>query len=556
MVRYISLLLFIGLVFSVSNAQEWQPSFVAGNLDVNGSFMGGSEILHLVTHKDKLFASVGYWEDENNIWYGGNDFNLGWAQIIRLDNADDIWEVDFDLGLSHLRPEILKEVIFTKDYYGNPLDTPDTLLMVGSYSPNFLSGYVTASIFIRNDENGEWDQIVVHEGGFPAGENYSMRDIELYTDQITGIEHLIISVGTKGIFTGKYNPNLDSKIEFDLNPEIGPLSIRPLGITIANNSLYFSSGNKIFRRNDGQNPTYDVVHDFIDLGSNINSAVGGIRGLSTISIPSGLYDSMLLMWCPNGQSQGTIFRLDPNGSQGFDRVYEAKISLLVEDYLPGVTVTYLLGAYNEFYPFSDPINNEAYHVIGIESLLQGENYPTWNGFYSGAIFVLRDSSAQYELEEINGPIDFEDNPLVAIRCYVTTPFENENAMYFGGFDPNSYSSTNNAWIYKKIWNNLDLYEKDPALVTDFIIHQNYPNPFNPVTTLRYDLHQDALVNITVYDMMGRVVNNLVSSQQNAGYKCIQWNATNDADQPVSAGLYLYTIQAGDFRQIKKMVLLK
>jgi hypothetical protein len=193
----------------------------------------------------------------------------------------------FDLGLSHLRPEILKEVIFTKDYYGNPLDTPDTLLMVGAYSPNFLSGSVTASIFIRNDENGEWDQIVVHEGGFPAGENYSMRDIELYTDQITGIEHLIISVGTKGIFSGKYNPDLDSKIELDLNPEIGPLSIRPLGITIANNSLYFSSGNKIFRRNDGQNPTYDVVHDFLDLGTNINSAVGGIRGLSTIAIPFG-----------------------------------------------------------------------------------------------------------------------------------------------------------------------------------------------------------------------------------------------------------------------------
>ena len=52
MVRYLSLLLFIGFVFSVSNAQEWQPSFVAGNLDVNGSFIGGSEILHLVTHKD------------------------------------------------------------------------------------------------------------------------------------------------------------------------------------------------------------------------------------------------------------------------------------------------------------------------------------------------------------------------------------------------------------------------------------------------------------------------------------------------------------------------
>jgi len=89
-----------------------------------------------------------------------------------------------------------------------------------------------------------------------------------------------------------------------------------------------------------------------------------------------------------------------------------------------------------------------------------------------------------------------------------------------------------------------------------ILHHNYPNPFNPVTSLRYDLPEDGLVNITVYDMMGRVVSNLVNSQQNAGYKSIQWNATNNIGQPVSAGLYLYTIEAGKFRQTKKMVLLK
>ena len=89
-----------------------------------------------------------------------------------------------------------------------------------------------------------------------------------------------------------------------------------------------------------------------------------------------------------------------------------------------------------------------------------------------------------------------------------------------------------------------------------ILHHNYPNPFNPVTTLRYELPEDALVNITIYDMMGRIVSNLVSSQENAGYKSIQWNATNNIGQPVSAGLYLYTIETGDFRQTKKMVLLK
>ena len=90
----------------------------------------------------------------------------------------------------------------------------------------------------------------------------------------------------------------------------------------------------------------------------------------------------------------------------------------------------------------------------------------------------------------------------------------------------------------------------------YTLHQNNPNPFNPVTILRYDLPEDAMVNITIYDMMGRIVSNLVSSQQNVGYKSIQWNATNNTGQPVSAGLYLYTIQAGDYTQTKKMVLLK
>ena len=56
--------------------------------------------------------------------------------------------------------------------------------------------------------------------------------------------------------------------------------------------------------------------------------------------------------------------------------------------------------------------------------------------------------------------------------------------------------------------------------------------------------------------MGRIVKTLVNGSQTAGYKSVQWNATNDRNEPVSAGLYLYTIQASEFRQTKKMVLLK
>ena len=85
---------------------------------------------------------------------------------------------------------------------------------------------------------------------------------------------------------------------------------------------------------------------------------------------------------------------------------------------------------------------------------------------------------------------------------------------------------------------------------------NYPNPFNPITKFTYSLTEDVRVRITVYDIQGRAVKTLVDSEQSAGYKSIQWNATNDAGAPVSTGLYFYIIQAGNFNQTKKMILLK
>ena len=90
----------------------------------------------------------------------------------------------------------------------------------------------------------------------------------------------------------------------------------------------------------------------------------------------------------------------------------------------------------------------------------------------------------------------------------------------------------------------------------FVLKDNYPNPFNPLTLISYELPSNGLVNVTIYDMMGRIVKTLVNSSQTAGFKSVYWNATNDINEPVSAGLYLYTIQIGESRQTKKMVLLK
>ena len=90
----------------------------------------------------------------------------------------------------------------------------------------------------------------------------------------------------------------------------------------------------------------------------------------------------------------------------------------------------------------------------------------------------------------------------------------------------------------------------------FRLNQNYPNPFNPTTNLSYELSADSYVTITVYDLLGNVVRNLVSEYQSSGLKSVQWDATNEQGQSVAAGVYLYRIESGSFTNTKKMILLK
>ncbi len=92
--------------------------------------------------------------------------------------------------------------------------------------------------------------------------------------------------------------------------------------------------------------------------------------------------------------------------------------------------------------------------------------------------------------------------------------------------------------------------------SDYKLYAPYPNPFNPFTTIQYNLPEQAKVNISIYDMTGRLVKNLINGTQGAGLRSIQWNATDDNGLTAPAGVYLYRIEAGKFTDVKKMVLLK
>lgn len=96
---------------------------------------------------------------------------------------------------------------------------------------------------------------------------------------------------------------------------------------------------------------------------------------------------------------------------------------------------------------------------------------------------------------------------------------------------------------------IDYFEE--AVPTQFALEQNYPNPFNPVTQIRYALPQAAYVTLVVYNLRGQEVLRLVEAQQEPGYYSVQMDG-----RFISSGLYIYRIQAGNFIQLRKMLLVK
>ncbi len=93
--------------------------------------------------------------------------------------------------------------------------------------------------------------------------------------------------------------------------------------------------------------------------------------------------------------------------------------------------------------------------------------------------------------------------------------------------------------------------------SDFELHGNYPNPFNPSTTFSFTLPLDKRVSVRVYDMTGRLVRTLVNDEHYAeGKHSVVWNGLSDNGRAVASGQYIYTLEWGQFRHARRMVLVK
>ena len=91
----------------------------------------------------------------------------------------------------------------------------------------------------------------------------------------------------------------------------------------------------------------------------------------------------------------------------------------------------------------------------------------------------------------------------------------------------------------------------------YALHQNYPNQFNPTPTLKDDLPEAAVVNIRIFDVLGREVISLIDNMyQNPGYKSVRWNGLNKDGKLAVSGMYFYVIKTENYSQTRKMLMIK
>ena len=140
----------------------------------------------------------------------------------------------------------------------------------------------------------------------------------------------------------------------------------------------------------------------------------------------------------------------------------------------------------------------------------------------------------------------------------------QDTIYINGFHPSMYSHTStfdgNNWtlidkdhFFYAIMNDFVLAVDDELflLPSEFVLYQNYPNPFNPATHIRFQLPKASNVKIKVYNTLGQEVAVLLNASKAAGTHTVDFDGSN-----LSSGVYFYKIQADEFQQVKKMLLMK
>ena len=406
---------------------EFTRDYVAGSIDVNGEFMGGTETMRIVAHDGKLFAGNGYWTDE-----AGDDPRPG-AQILRKDGPNQPWQVERNFPRA-LRINAMESVTLTAGNKGRALASPVQLLLADA-------GLVTARqsgklrCFVRDDDRGEWIESVIREEAPRA----FIRAFGFHRDAKTGIEHVFAGTGAGEIYRGRHSPAAPGRIQWNTKPEYanpdfdGGAFKRCQGFTVANGKLYASVSPRLLERLDGLEPKWNEVFCWKP-----EQRVGaGLRGITAVPDPKGGKHEIIL---GSREQEGRILHIDPLDHYRVDLELQSDVFFdeTVGDFRGGKLV-----AYNRFVPGIDPQTGKPIHWLTVAGIHPGDARAAW--------LLIRHADGHYEPVRVFDPALAPHPFLVSTRTIELAPW-NDHEFYTGGYDgaANKRKNHNTAWIFKGI----------------------------------------------------------------------------------------------------------
>jgi len=316
-----------------------------------------------------------------------------------------------------------------------------------------------------------------------------------------------------------------------------------------NNPMFIGTRNGVQRSlNGGSN--FISVNNGIPANSWVRDLATGPQGIIAAATTNGAFVST-----NNGDSWQQVSGITPGDTIVRVSFMQNTTDELTEDVM-------LLGTQNgkfyenndqngflhalTLYIFNDDPEISSVYILFVKDFVAGKFS---RGSEGGGVSRTTDGGMTF-MDENNG---FPENPPIsALTGYQLQRNAASVEIYAGLFE----NTTNGARIFRRVFP-IGIQQISSIIPQEFFLSQNYPNPFNPVTQIKFSIPAwkgsgtDRLVKISVYDMLGREAAIIVNEQLTAGIYEVDWDAT-----VLPSGVYFYKLQAGDYSETKKMMLVK
>ena len=349
-------------------------------------------------------------------------------------------------------------------------------------------------------------------------------------------------------------------------------SINSNEITKVNNTIWITNSDNAPMRSTDNGNTFQIMRNgMIDLDENFCKVVGNTSRIF-ISTRFNPLQKATYYSTNNGDFWNRIDTISDLGYKTLDILCSDSNVFLSTDHFiyqssnNGINWSHIEPPNSEviiaFYVFK--ANDFLFINSGVPGIFKSANFgANWKSMNYG----LRDTAVNYPTKtESNGSYLFTTNFFLSRLYYcsaadtiwkraslVGVPSQSIISFYVAGEYIYVYSITDTTKhiFRRKISEVVSISQNSTEVPLNFTLFQNYPNPFNPSTIINYQLTVNSFVTLNIYDVNGRLVKELVNKKQSAGSYEVNFDGSG-----LPSGTYIYRLQAGDFSESRKMVLLK